>query len=47
MKGIQVYSNKGSDPLQRGDNLKNVKSRFGNLIIFFSKTTRPISTKLG
>jgi hypothetical protein len=25
MKGIQVCSNKGPDPLQRGDNHKNVK----------------------
>jgi hypothetical protein len=25
VKGIQVYSNKGPSPLQRGDNPKNVK----------------------
>jgi hypothetical protein len=35
LKGIQVCSNKGPDPLQRGDNHKNVKMRWGHLKIFF------------
>jgi hypothetical protein len=30
---------KGSDPLQRGDNHKNVKMGWGYLKIFFSRTT--------
>jgi hypothetical protein len=38
MKGIQVCSNKGSIPLQRGDNYKNIKMKLGYLKIF-SKTT--------
>ena len=46
MKGIQVCSNKGPGPLQRGDNLKNAKIGCGHLN-FFSRTTGPISTKLG
>jgi hypothetical protein len=46
MKGIQVYSNKGSGPLQRGDNLKNVKMGWDPLKIFFSRTTGPILTRL-
>jgi hypothetical protein len=36
VKGIQVSSNKGPGPLQRGDNHKNVKMGCGNLKIFFS-----------
>jgi hypothetical protein len=44
MKGIQVCSNKGPDPLQRGDNHKNVKMGLGHLKIFFSRTTGPILT---
>jgi hypothetical protein len=39
VKGIQVCSNEGSDPLQRGDNLKNAKIGCGNSKIFFSRTT--------
>jgi hypothetical protein len=35
VKGIQVCSNKGPGPLQRGDNDKNVKRGWGNLKIFF------------
>jgi hypothetical protein len=34
VKGIQVCSNKGSGPLQRGDNHKNVKMGWGHLKIF-------------
>jgi hypothetical protein len=47
MKGIPVCSNKGSGPLQRGDNHKNVKMGWSHLKIFFSRTTRPILTRLG
>jgi hypothetical protein len=46
VKGIQVYSNKGLGPLQRGDNYKNVKMGWGYLKIF-SRTTGPILTRLG
>jgi hypothetical protein len=46
MKGIQVCSNKGPGPLQRGDNYKNVKMGWGPLKIF-SRTTGPILTILG
>jgi hypothetical protein len=46
MKGIQVCSNKGPDPLQRGDNHKNVKLGCDHLKIFFSRTTGPILTRL-
>jgi hypothetical protein len=42
MKENQVYSNKGPDPLQRGDNHKNVKMWWGYLKILFSRTTGPI-----
>jgi hypothetical protein len=47
VKGIQVCSNKGSGPIQRGDNHKNEKIGWGHLKIFFSRTTGPISTRLG
>jgi hypothetical protein len=47
VKGIQVCSNKEPGPLQRGDNNKNVKLRWGHLKIFFSSTTGPILTRLG
>jgi hypothetical protein len=33
------FSNKGPGPLQRGDNLKNVKVGWDHLKIFLSKTT--------
>jgi hypothetical protein len=45
VKEIQVCSNKGPGPLQRGDNHKNVKMR-GHLIIFFSIATGLILTRL-
>jgi hypothetical protein len=35
MKGIQVCSIKGPDPLQRGDNYKNVKMGWSHLKILF------------
>jgi hypothetical protein len=47
VKGIQVCSNKGPGPLQRGDNHKNVKMGWGHLKMFFSRTTGPILTRLG
>jgi hypothetical protein len=46
-EGIQVCSNKGPGPLQRGDDLKNVKIGWGLLKIFFSRTTGLILTRLG
>jgi hypothetical protein len=45
VKGIQVCSNKGPGPLQRGDNYKNVKMGWGHLKIFFSKITGPEKLK--
>ena len=47
VKGIQVCSNEGPGPIQRGDNHKNVKIGWGHLKIFFSTTTGPILTRLG
>jgi hypothetical protein len=47
VKGIQLHSNKGSDPLQRGDNHKNVKMGWCHLKIFLSRTTEPILIRLG
>jgi hypothetical protein len=47
MNGIQVSSNKGPDPLQRGDNHKNVKMVCGHFKILFSRTTGPILNRLG
>jgi hypothetical protein len=47
MKGIQVCSNKGPGSLQRGDNHKSVKMRWGHLKILFSSTTGPNLTRLG
>jgi hypothetical protein len=44
VNGIQVCSNKGSGPLQRGD---NEKMGWGHLKIFFSRTTGPSLTRLG
>jgi hypothetical protein len=46
VKGIQVCSNKGPGPLQRGDNHKNVKIGWSHLKIF-SRTTGPNLTRLG
>jgi hypothetical protein len=47
VKGIQVYSNKVPGPFHRGDNHKYVKTGWGHLKIFFSRTTGPIFTRLG
>jgi hypothetical protein len=41
VKGMQVCSNKGPGPLQRGDNHKNDNIGWGHLKIFFSQTTEP------
>jgi hypothetical protein len=46
VKGIQICSNKGPGPLQRGDNHKNVKMVWGHFKIFFSRTIGPILTRL-
>jgi hypothetical protein len=46
VKGIQVCSKKGPGPLQRGDNLKNIKMGWSHLKIF-SRTTALILTRLG
>jgi hypothetical protein len=40
VKGIVNCSNKGSGPLQRGDNYKSAKIGWGHLKIF-SRTTEP------
>jgi hypothetical protein len=47
VKRIQVCSNKGPGPLQRGNNHKNVKMWWGHLKSFFSRTIWPILTILG
>ena len=47
VKGIQVCSNEGPGPLQKGDNHKNVKMGWGHLKIFFSRTIGPIFTRFG
>ena len=47
VKGIQVCSNEGPRPSQRGDNWEMIKLNWQLLKIFFSKTTGPSSTKLG
>jgi hypothetical protein len=41
VKGILNCSNKGPDPLQKGDNYKIAKMGWGHLNIFFSRTTEP------
>ena len=49
MKGIQVLTNEGLRPFPRGDNYEMAKIHWWNLKknIFFSRTSRPILTKLG
>jgi hypothetical protein len=44
---IQVCSNEGDCPSPRGDNSKRVKIQCTFLKIFFSRTSRPNSIKLG
>ena len=46
VKGIQFCSNEGPCPFSRGDYFKIAKIHWQNLKIFFSWTTKPISTKL-
>jgi hypothetical protein len=41
MKGIQVSSDKGTYPHQRGDNHKNATIEWGQIKIFFSRTNDP------
>jgi hypothetical protein len=41
VKRIQVCTNKGPDPLQRGDYYRNVRKGWGHLKIFFLKTMKP------
>ena len=41
MKGIEVCSNEGLGPLQRGDNKQNVKMGLDHLKIFFQRTNWP------
>jgi hypothetical protein len=45
MKGIQICSIKGPGPLQRGDNHKNVKMRWGHLKILLLRTMKPKKAK--
>ena len=45
--GDSICSNAGSRPSPREDNSNNVKSYWNYFKIFFSRTTRPISTKHG
>ena len=47
LKGIQFCLNEKPRPFLRGDNQEIVKIHWRNLKIFFSRTTGPISTKLG
>jgi hypothetical protein len=46
MKGLCLCSNKGTGPLQRGDDHKNLEMEWGHLKIF-CRTTGPILTRLG
>jgi hypothetical protein len=41
VNGIQVCSNKGPGPLQRGNNHRNVKMGWGPLKILFLRTMKP------
>ena len=45
-EGIQVCSNEGARPFERGDNYEKANIHWRNLNIF-SRTTGPISTKFG
>ena len=47
VKGIQVCSNEGRHPFPRGDNNEIAKIHLQNLKIFFSRTARLLSNKLG
>jgi hypothetical protein len=41
VKKIQICSNKGPGPLQRGDNHRNVRKGWGHLKILFLRTMKP------
>jgi hypothetical protein len=45
VKGIQVCSSKGPNPLQRGDYHNNVKMGWGHLKILFFRTNGPEKLK--
>ena len=47
VQGIKVCSNEGPCPFPRGDNYEIVKIHWRNLKIVFSRTTGPISTRIG
>jgi hypothetical protein len=47
VKGIQVSSNEWDSTSPKGDNSKRVKIHWKFLKIFFSRTSRPNSIKLG
>jgi hypothetical protein len=47
VKGIQICSKEGDIPSPRGDNSKRVKIHWTFSKIFFSRTSRPNSIKLG
>ena len=47
MKGIQVCPNEGRRPFPREDNYEIANIHRRNLKIFLSRTTEPISIKLG
>ena len=47
VQGIQVYSIERPHPFPKGDNFEIAKIHCVNLKFFFSRTTRPISSKLG
>jgi hypothetical protein len=47
LKGIQVCSKEWDSPSPRGDNSERVKMHWKFLRIFFSRTSRPKSIKLG
>jgi hypothetical protein len=47
LEGIQVCSNEGDNPSPRGNNSNRMKIHWKFFKIFFSRTSRPNSTKLG
>ena len=47
IKGIQISSNEEPHPFQRADNYEIAKIHWRNKKIVFSRTTEPISNKLG
>jgi hypothetical protein len=47
VKGIQICSKEGDSPSPRGDNIERVKIHWKFSKVFFFRTSRPISIKLG